>query len=111
MIKRFFSDYMGLVFEKMCKEYEIQYLGICFTCEAYSKYNIEFSDKIWFQDGKCVNQCNFSAGYGIYSKTNHFCLKCNVRSRINDNEYLCGCPEGTVKSFNDNNCYLQEVMK
>ena len=44
------------IIEKECKENEIKYLGICFTCEAYSTYNIEFSDKNWFQDGKCLNQ-------------------------------------------------------
>ena len=102
------NKYLNLeIIEKQCKEYEIKYLGICVTCEVFSKMANEFSDYIWYQNGNCVKQCGFSSGYGIMSRANHICNKCYIKILIN-NEYICGCPEGTIRSYIDNKCYLPE---
>ena len=94
---------------RKCKNYERSYMGGCFTCDVLSKLTAEFANRIWYQNNDCVTQCNFGDGYGIHSKKNHICIKCNnnLRTKIGD-DYFCGCLLGTVKSFEDDNCYLPE---
>ena len=97
-----------LIIERECDEFLVNYIDACVTCEVYSKILDNDSKKIWYQNGECVTVCSFSLGYAIYSNTKHLCYKCDLRTKINDNEYICGCLEGTVKSFDDDICYLPE---
>ena len=96
------------IIEKECPEFSVYYLYSCTTCQLLSISSPEYSNRIWYQDGDCVTSCNFLNGYGIYSVNNHYCYKCDLRTKIDDNNFLCGCLEGTVKSFDDEICYLPE---
>ena len=96
------------IIERECGEYLISYIDACIPCDIFAQISDINKDKIWYQDGVCVSSCNFSAGYSISSHSKHYCYKCDLRTKINDYEYVCGCLEGTVKSFDDDCCYLPE---
>ena len=97
------------IIEKECGELLYNYLGACITCQTFSGISTENSDRKWFQDYDCVTRCDFDNGYGISSKESFICSKCEPRNKSISGEYLCGCDvDGTVKSFEDGNCYLPE---
>ena len=99
-----------LIIEKECEEFTVNYLDSCISCKLLATFSGQDPNKIWYQNGQCVVTCNFSAGYGIYSELNNLCYKC-VDSKTfmnNKNEYYCGCLEGTVKSIDDDFCYLPD---
>ena len=97
------------IIEKECGELLYNYQGACITCQTFSEISTENSDRKWFQDYDCVTRCDFDNGYGISSRESYICSKCETRTKLANGEFLCGCGvDGTVKSFEDGNCYLPE---
>ena len=97
------------IIEKECGESLYNYLGVCISCQTFSEISTENSDRKWFQDYDCVTRCDFDNGYGISSRESYICSKCETRTKLANGEFLCGCGvDGTVKSFEDGNCYLPE---
>ena len=86
-----------------CPEFYIYKNGYCLSCALIALSN-EGIDK-WYQDGKCVEKCD--GDFAIYDNERFICLDCKERTNISGIIY-CGCYEGTVKSEEDNICYLPE---
>ena len=87
-----------------CDGFLVRKSGFCVSCEEIEA--IEKNGKKWYQDGKCVSQCE--KPYYILSVEHHYCYNCSeITFDLNDVGY-CGCLEGTVKLDSDGNCYLPE---
>ena len=105
---------LNIPIKKMdCPELQIAYLSKCWSCSELIKNNVLSPEEKWFQDGKCVTQCDFSLGFGIFNEKSFYCQQCTEKTLMKDlntgeNYYLCYCLEGTVKSFEDDICYLPE---
>ena len=101
---------LEIIEERECDYLLVKYYDICITCEMFSRAgNGANIKKIWYEDGKCVKQCNYSSKYYIASIENHICSKCDTYTKINETFILCGCDkEGEVRSYKDGKCYLPE---
>ena len=100
--------------EMDCPEFQVAYLSKCWSCSELIKNNVISSEEKWFQNGKCVTKCNFTLGFGIFNEKSFYCQQCSEKTMMKDlntgeNYYLCYCLEGTVKSFEDDICYLPEM--
>ena len=98
------------IVERVCDDSLIKYYDTCITCEAFSRTgNGANIKKIWYENGKCVEQCNYTAKYYIASIENHICSKCPLYTEINKTFIVCGCDiDGVVRSYKDGNCYLPD---
>ena len=96
-----------------CPQFQKAYLSKCWYCSDLIKLGEYPEEKKWYQDGECVEKCNFTADYGIFDQYNFYCQQCKGGTLMNDNEgntiYLCSCLEGTVKSLENDVCYLPEM--
>jgi hypothetical protein len=93
-----------------CPEYQIKENGQCWTCAELIKNGRRGSDLKWYQDGICTQECNYADGYGIYNEKLFVCKKCDERTDAYGNgRLICSCLIGTVKSFEDDICYLPEM--
>ena len=97
-----------------CPEFQIRLNSQCWTCAELIKKGDINSNQKWYQNGRCVEKCDYSLGYGIYNEINFYCMNCtNDRTRLRDENgeyyYLCSCLVGTVRSFEDGVCYLPEM--
>ena len=95
------------IVEKKCDEYKVNYEGACITCDIYADISYENTGKIWFEDGECRESCKNEEGYYIFNKLKHICKICNETTKI-EGVLICGCLQGTVKSFMDDICYLPD---
>ena len=99
------------IIEKECEVLFVRYLSFCITCKSFSEI-LGNENRIWYQEGtpsSCELKCDFENGYGIFSQVNHHCKKCEGEiTPLEEGGFACGCLEGTVKSFEDDNCYLPE---
>ena len=99
------------IVEKECDVPLIRYYDACISCEMFSNIGTENRKKIWYENGKCVEQCNYEGHYGISSVQNHICSLCYDLTVINETFQLCGCneeAEGVVRSHKDGKCYLPD---
>ena len=94
------------IIEKPCDDNFVRYDKFCITCSQLS--SIDGSKRIYFQNGSCFEECDFNGGYGVSNRAEFICSKCPIRTKLKPGYYLCGCLEGTVKSFEDDICYLPE---
>ena len=95
-----------------CPEFKIAYNGECAECQFLAIYVDRFKGRKWFQNGVCVTECDFNQNYSIFDSKNYYCKKCKEKTlkRGTDGSisYVCSCLTGTVKSFEDQVCYLPE---
>ena len=97
-----------------CDEFFVPHRGECLQCYFLSRYGLINSNFKWYQNGRCVDECDYNSGYAIYDSNHFYCRKCAERTIMTDPEsrlgykYVCSCLVGTVKSFEDQVCYLPE---
>ena len=97
-----------------CDEFFVPHRGECLQCYFLSRYGLINSNLKWYQNGHCVDECDYNSGYAIYDSNHFYCRKCEERTMMTDPEsrlgykYVCSCLVGTVKSFEDQVCYLPE---
>ena len=103
---------------KTCEnEYEVLFEDLgnrCLTCSQYYSGHNETNKKNYFQNGKCVKECDYDDGYCRLAENSFVCKKSDSRTIQSDNTYICGCLFGTVllhKENDDNVCYLPEDSK
>ena len=100
--------------EMDCPEFQRPYNGECVECQFLARYGIIDKDLKWIQDHKCVAKCDFDNGngYSIFDSKNYYCKKCAEKTKMTSPEgediYVCSCLIGTVKSFENQICYLPE---
>ena len=93
--------------EKPCDDYLIPYNKGCVSCLTLSEIDDDYLNRKYYQNKGCVEECKFSEGYAIFNRALFICLNCSVRTNMSG-VLLCGCLEGTVKSYEDDICYLPE---
>ena len=96
-----------------CPEFLVPYRTQCYQCSLLSAFNLIDFNKKYYENGQCVETCNYTNGYGIYDSKNFYCKKCEEKTETIDLNtgnkiYICSCLEGTVKSLEDSICYLPE---
>ena len=98
--------------EMNCSEFEVPYQGLCIDCKVLSENGLIEAQLKWTQDHKCVAKCDYDNEYAIYDSKNYYCRKCAEKTKIDSQNdgfyYVCSCLAGTVKSFENNICYLPE---
>ena len=90
-----------------CPEFHIFFEGSCLTCYEVSIRRADRRNYRWFQNGLCVEECDYSS-YAIFDLKNFYCDSCDDKYNDDDGKVYCGCPQGTVKLEEDNICYLPE---
>ena len=48
------------------------------------KNNVLSPEEKWFQKGKCVTQCDFSLGFGIFNEKSFYCQQCTEKTLMKD---------------------------
>ena len=106
------KDLYAQIKEIDCPKYQRPYKGECVECQFLARYGLISQDLKWIQDQKCVAKCDYDNFYSIFDSKNYYCEKCNDTTRLVDPDggyrYVCNCLIGTVKSFEDQICYLPE---
>ena len=102
------------ILELECPEFQVPIGARCWDCLSLILANIIEGDRIWAQGNTCVSKCDNSAGYRIFDKNNHYCKICKEYTLLYDLESnqlieYCSCLVGTVKSFENEMCYLPEM--
>ena len=86
-----------------CKGELDEYLGTCIECHLFHPARIYFNETVdtpFFQNGKCVEQCNNEEGYGFYHK---YIDKREDYNYILDITYCARCIEEKL-FLKDQNC-------
>ena len=102
------------ILELQCPEFRKAYGSQCWDCASLIIKDAISNDRIWAQGGDCVTKCDLELDYGIYDQNNHYCRICKEKTKSKDlrtgeDIYYCSCLIGTVKSMEDDMCYLPEM--